>query len=585
MSDKIRDKTDYTLGIDFGTTNSKMAYWFLDEPSIIHDNDGEINIPSVVYFKENDSILVGKEAKKNLIAFPDRTVYSVKRKMGTKYRFHIDNNKYPPEYIGALIFRELLSIAKAQTGIQFTDAVISVPANFSDGQRYAIKDAAEIAGLNVVSMINEPTAAALAYNLHEEEKKTVLIYDFGGGTFDVSVLMVEDNFFNVEASSGINKLGGDDIDERIVKYLQKIIKKECAFDINKDLKSLQIVRITAEAAKIELSSSKSALIEIPFLSTKSKGTPLAFTYEFTRDTLNDLIKDLIKKTEVPVMDVLKNSSLTLDELDDIILVGGTTKIPAVQKFIKEYFGKKPLYRLDPHEVVAMGAVITSIEDSDINVNNKIPLVEISDVLPHSFGIRVFPNNVKKIIEKNEKLPLSRSELFSNLVSFTPELKVEVFQGEKDITVKKNFLGAFFIDVVPKPSGHNKLDVAFEVGKEFGILNVTAKDLDTDLQRTVRIEAKGRLSNREKMKWLKKVCKEKFLTVIVDDRKNKVETTVFINQSRTIADILQRLMYRKFVDSDTTLKYQLYYKSKLLKNSDKLSDFITGDSVRLEIKKL
>jgi len=585
MSDKIRGKTDYTLGIDFGTTNSKMAYWFLDEPSIIHDNDGDINIPSVVHFKDNGSILVGKEAKKNLIVFPDRTVYSVKRKMGAKYRYHIDNNKYPPEYIGALIFRELLSIAKAQTKIKFAEAVISVPANFSDGQRYAIKDAAEIAGLNVVRMINEPTAAALAYNLHEEEQKTVLIYDFGGGTFDVSVLMIEDNFFNVEASSGINRLGGDDIDERIVKYLQKIIKKECAFDITKDLKSLQIVRIAAEAAKIELSSSKSALIEIPFLSTRSNGTPIAFTYEFTRDTLNDLIKDLIKKTEAPVMDVLKDSCLSLDDLDDIILVGGTTKIPAVQKFVKEQFGKKPLFRLDPHEVVAMGAAITSIENSDVKVNNKIPLVEISDVVPHSFGIRVFPNNVEKIIEKNEKLPLSQSKLFTNLVSFTPELKVEVFQGEKDTTVKKNFLGAFFIDVIPKPSSHNKLDVAFEVGKEYGILNVTAKDLDTNLERTVRIEASGRLSNREKMKWLKKVCKEKYLTVIVDDQKNKVETTVFINQRHSITDVLQRLMYRKFIDADTSQRYQLYYKNKLLKNTDKLSDFTIGDSLHLEIKKL
>lgn len=584
MSDKIRNGMNFRLGIDFGTTNSKMAYWFLDEPCIIHDNNGEVNIPSVVYFKEGDSILVGKDAKKNLIVFPDRTVYSVKRKMGTKFRYHIDNTKYPPEYIGALIFRELRSIAKAQTGFEFTEAAISVPANFSDGQRYAIKDAAEIAGLNVVRMINEPTAAALSYGLHEGGRKTVLIYDFGGGTFDVSVLTIEENFFNVEASNGINKLGGDDIDERIVKYLQNIIKKEFTFDIKKDLKSLQLVRIAAEAAKIELSSSKTTLIEIPFLKTRSDGTPIAFTHEFTRETLNRLIKDLIEKTEKPVIDVLKSSCLTLDDLDDIILVGGTTKIPAVRKFIKERFGKKPLFRLDPHEVVAIGAAITTIEDYNVKVNNAVPLVDISDVISHSFGIRVFPNNIEKIITKNEKIPMSRSKLFTNLISFTPELKIEVFQGENEITVKRNLLGAFIIDVVPKPSGYNKLEVNFEVGKEYGILNVNAKDLDTGLERTVRIEAKGRLSNKEKMKWIEKTCNEKYITIVVIDPKSKIETTLFINQKRTIADVLQRLMERNFINSSTKHQLQLYHKKKLLKSTETLSDFITGDFAHIEIKK-
>jgi len=584
MSDKIINETNFRLGIDFGTTNSKMAYWFLDEPCIIHDNNGDVNIPSVVYFKEGDSILVGKDAKKNLIVFPDRTVYSVKRKMGTKFRYHIDNIKYPPEYIGALIFRELRSVAKAQTGFEFTEAAISVPANFSDGQRYAIKDAAEIAGLNVVRMINEPTAAALSYGLHEGGRKTVLIYDFGGGTFDVSVLTIEENFFNVEASNGINKLGGDDIDERIVKYLQKIIKKECVFDIKKDLKSLQLVRIAAEAAKIELSSSKTTLIEIPFLKTRSDGTPIAFTHEFTREILNSLIKDLIEKTEKPVIDVLKSSCLTLDDLDDIILVGGTTKIPAVRMFIRERFGKKPLFRLDPHEVVAIGAAITTIEDYNVKENNAVPLVDISDVIPHSFGIRVFPNNIEKIITKNEKIPISRSKLFTNLISFTPELKIEAFQGENEITVKRNLLGAFIIDVVPKPSGYNKLEVNFEVGKEYGILNVNAKDLDTGLERTVRIEAKGRLSNQEKMKWIEKTCNEKYLTIVVIDPKSKIETTLFINQKRTVADVLRRLMERNFINSGKKHQFQLYHKKKLLKSTKTLSDFITGEFAHIEIKK-
>ncbi len=583
MPDKTVAGKNFKIGIDFGTTNSKMAYWFLDEPCIIYDNDREINIPSVVYFKEDGTILIGKDAKKNLILFPDKIVYSVKRKMGVKHRYHIDNNSYPPEYIGGLIFRELRSIAKAQTGIEFNEAVISVPANFSDGQRYAIKDAAEIAGLNVVRMINEPTAAAIAYGLHEGEKKTILVYDFGGGTFDVSVLIVEDNFFNVEASSGINKLGGDDIDERIVKYLQDIIKKECAIEIQKDLKSLQLVRIAAEAAKIELSTSKTTLIEIPFLNTKSDGMPIAFKHELSRDTLNGLIKDLIEETEKPVMNVLESSCLTLDDLDDIILVGGTTKIPAIREFIKERFGKKPQYGLDPYEVVAIGAAITTIENFDTKVQNKIPQIEISDVVPHSFGIRVFPNNVEKIIEKNEKIPISHSKIFTNLVAFTPELKVEAYQGENETIVKKDYLGAFLIDVPPKPSGCNKLDVNFEVGKEYGILKVCAKDLDTGLLRTVRLEAKGRLSNQEKMKWLKRVCNEKFISIIISDQKQKTESTLFINQKHTIDHILQSLISRKYISSDTKQHPQLYYKNRLLKKEERLSDFITGEHVRFKIK--
>jgi molecular chaperone DnaK len=581
MSDK--SETHFRIGIDFGTTNSKIAYWFLDEPCVIYDDDKEINTPSVVYFKEDGTILVGKDAKKNLILYPERTVYSVKRKMGIKHRYHIDNNSYPPEYIGALIFRELLSIAKKQTGIEFNEAVISVPANFSDGQRYAIKDAAEIAGLNVVRMINEPTAAALAYGLHEEEKKIILVYDFGGGTFDVSVLIVEENFFNVEASSGINKLGGDDIDERIVKYLQDIIKKEHAIDIQKDLKSLQLVRTAAEAAKIELSTSKSTFVEIPFLKTKSDGTPIGFRHELNRDTLNGLIKDLIEETEKPVKNILKNACLTLDDLDDIILVGGTTKIPAVRDFIKERFEKEPQYGLDPHEVVAIGAAITTIEGFDIKEQNKVPPIEISDVIPHSFGVRVFPNDIEKIIHKNEKIPISRSKPFTNFVPFTPELKVEAYQGEYEIAVKKNFLGSFLIEVPPKPSGYNKLNVNFEVGKEYGILNVSAKDMDTGLERRVRLEAKGRLSNQQKMMWIKRISDENFVSVIISDEKQKIETTLFINQQQTIAHILQNLMYRKFISPDSKQNPTLYFKNQLLKNEQRLADFTSKDYVRFEIK--
>ena len=583
FNDKSINETRRRIGIDFGTSNSKFAYWYLDSPKIIQDQEGDINVPSVVYFKNEDEILVGKDAKKNLILFPDRTIYSVKRKMGSKYWYQIDGQKYPPEYIGALIFQKLLSIAKMQTGFEFYEAAISVPANFSDGQRYAIKDAAEIAGLNVVRMINEPTAAALAYGLNKNEKKTVLVYDFGGGTFDVTVLTIDKDFFNIEASTGINKLGGDDIDEILVDHLKKIILKECKLDLKKDLKALQIVRLAAEAAKIELSSSKTALINIPFLNANSKGNPIAFTHELTRDTFNSLIKDIIEKTEKPIRDVLESSCLSLEDLDDIILVGGTTKIPAIQEFIKKLFGKSPLINLDPHAVIALGAAITTIEDIDIKENIKIPSIDISDVVPHSFGIRVFPNIVERIIEKNEKIPIMRSKIFTNIAPYTPELEVEVFQGENEITLKKNFLGAFFIDVAPKPSFKNKLEVNFELGKEFGILNVNAKDLDTGLERTVRIEAKGRLSNKEKMKWLKKTCKDNFLTVVVNNNSSKIETSLLINEKRTVADVLHHLLQKNFINSEKKDLYQLYYKNRLLKSEEMLSDLNIQTFARFQLR--
>nr|MDO8116070.1 Hsp70 family protein [Candidatus Sigynarchaeota archaeon] len=577
---------DYCLGIDFGTTNSKMAYWFLETPTIIKDNLGNVNIPSVVHFKEDGTILVGDEAKQCLIPFPGRTIASVKRKMGTRHDYSIDDEKYPPEYVGALIFRKLMHVAKEQTGIEFKNVVISVPANYTDAQRYAIKDAAEIAGFNVKRMINEPTAAALAYGMQEasSKQKTVLIYDFGGGTFDVSILTVDGMFFNVEASSGINKCGGDDIDEKLVRYLGNIIRKDLGIEIDSNLKILQEIRTAAERAKIELSCSESANISIPFLSEKQDGSIVAFTHTLTRKILDGLISTLIQSTKQPVLDVIKFAGLTMDQIDDVILVGGTTKIPAVREFVHNLFKKVPLSGLDPHEVVALGAAITSAEGNNVVSGTKNEPIEISDVASHSFGVHVFPYDVEKIIEKNEKLPLRHSKLFSNYVDYTDVLDIEVFEGEEKTTKKENRLGSFLIDVVPKPSGCNKIEVSFNIGVEHGILDVTAKDLDTGLEKSVRLETRSRLTGPEKKKWIDRMHGGGYTTVIVHDKVQKTEITFYIDQRRPVFDILQRLQERKMLAGDKSDRKALFYKKNILQGQEKLADFITDtNEIRLDLK--
>jgi len=586
----------YCLGIDFGTTNSKLAYWFLEQPTIIRDNVGNVNVPSVVHFKDDGTVVVGQQAKENLIPFPERTIASVKRKMGSRHQYELGGEKYPPEYVGAIIFRHLMEIARTQTGIEFIDAVVSVPANFSDAQRCAIKDAAEIAGLNVTRMVNEPTAAALAYGLEtaEGEKKTILIYDFGGGTFDVSILTVSGHFFNVEASGGIQKCGGDDIDALLTHHLGALIQKQHKVDINQDLRALQAVRAAAERAKIELSEVERVTINVPFLSTSTRGgDPIAFSCDITRATLNSLIGDLIQSTKTPVRDVLERAGLTFADLDEVILVGGTTKIPAVQVFVKELTGKTPLCHLDPHEVVAMGAAVASVEGSKLTLDqaakgvmtSEVEPLEISDVVAHSFGIHVFPEDVEKIVEKNEKLPVRRAKPFTNVCPYTPELEIEVYEGENITTMSANRLGAFFINVPPRPAGSNQVEVTFEIGTEYGILDVTAKDVETGNERKVRIESKSRLTNQEKLRWAQKLRSEQVLTVVVYDEARKVETSLFLDPNRTICDVMQHLQQRRFIPATETSQFLLYYAKRKLQGQETLSEIASENEVCLSLRRV
>jgi molecular chaperone DnaK len=441
--------------------------------------------PSIVYFKSENEVIVGEPAKRNLIVHPERTVSSIKREMGTDFKKKIGRYKFPPEYIGACIFKKLADDAQKRTGKRFVDAVVSVPANYSDSQRQSIKDAAEIAGLHVLRMINEPTAAALAYGIREDRDRKVLIYDFGGGTFDVSILSVASGFFDVDTSAGEHRLGGDDIDACIEEYVGKRLYGQFGVDVKKDLALHATLREASEEAKIALSSVDSTTINIPFVAANKP----PFSMVLTRAQLNSMISDLIERTKKPVEQALNDASLEKSEIDDILLVGGTTLIPAVREFVTQYFGKEPL-KGDPYEAVALGAAIAGTEfiaEKSRTAKN----IEISDVISSSLGVEIADGTISKIIERNTKIPIVRTRNYTNAMDFVDKVVIPVYQGEGEHPEENEFLGEFWISIEPMPWHQNKIEVTFEVGKEFGILNVTAKDTDSGNQRTVKLEARSR----------------------------------------------------------------------------------------------
>jgi len=522
------------LGIDFGTTNSKMAYILLDEPVMIENSEGKKITPSIVYFKNEDEVAVGEMAKRNLIVNPENTVSSIKREMGSDFKKKIGRHKFPPEYIGAHIFKKLADDAEKQIGKKFTEAVVSVPANYSDGQRQAIKDAAEIAGINILRLINEPTAAALAYGIREDRDRRVLVYDFGGGTFDVSILSVSSGFFDVDSSAGEHKLGGDDIDARIEEHVSKKLYGQMGIDVKKDLALHATLREASEEAKIALSTSESTTINIPFVAANKP----PFSMVLTRIELNRMITDLIERTRKPIEQALEDASLNKNEIDDILLVGGTTLIPAVREFVTQYFGKEPL-KGDPYEAVALGAAVASMEYGK-EKSNKTKNIEISDVISSSLGIYVADGTITKILDRNTKIPIARTRNFTNAGDFTDEVIVKVFQGEGETPDECEHLGDFWISVEPVPKHQDMIDVTFEVGKEFGILHVTAIEKISGSKRSVKMEARSRLSKKEKSKWMKKMLDMESIEVNVENIETRDTLTLYLNPTQTIWDIKKEL---------------------------------------------
>jgi molecular chaperone DnaK len=561
------------LGIDFGTTNSKMAYILLDEPVMIENSEGKKITPSIVYFKNEDEVAVGEMAKRNLIVNPENTISSIKREMGTDFKKKIGRLKFPPEYIGAHIFKKLAEDAEKQIGKKFNEAVVSVPANYSDGQRQAIKDAAEIAGINILRLINEPTAAALAYGIREDGDKRVLVYDFGGGTFDVSILSVSSGFFDVDSSAGEHKLGGDDIDARIEEHVSKRLFEQMGIDVKKDLALHATLREASEEAKIALSTLESTTINIPFVAANKP----PFNMVLTRIELNRMITDLIERTRKPIEQALDDASLDKNDIDDILLVGGTTLIPAVREFVTQYFGKEPL-KGDPYEAVALGAAVASMEYGK-EKSNKTKNIEISDVISSSLGVFVADGTITKILERNTKIPIARTRNFTNAGDFTDEVIIKVFQGEGNTPEECEHLGDFWISVEPLPAHSDRVDVTFEVGKEFGILHVTAIEKISGSKRNVKMEARSRLSKKEKSKFMKKMLDMESIEVNVENIKNRDTLTLYLNPTQSIWDIKKELKEIGLMDDNDFI----FFDDIELQDEEKISKTKITQGSTLEIR--
>jgi molecular chaperone DnaK len=480
-----------TVGIDLGTTNSVVAVLEGGEPTVIPNAEGSRTTPSVVGFTKTGERLVGSSAKRQAVVNPERTIMSIKRKMGSNEKVAIDGTNYTPEQISAMILQKLKADAEAYLGDKVDKAVITVPAYFNDAQRTATKDAGKIAGLEVLRIINEPTAASLAYGLDRKKNETIVVYDLGGGTFDVSVLDVGDGVFEVRSTAGDTRLGGDDFDQRIVDYIADEFKKDQGIDLRKDKQAMQRLREAAEKAKIELSNVVQTTINLPFITADSEG-PKHLDLNLTRAKFEDMTRDLVQRTEGPFKRALSDASLDPKDIDEIILVGGSTRIPAIQDLVKKLGGgKEPNRSVNPDEVVAVGAAIQAGV-----LGGEVKDIVLLDVTPLSLGIQTLNDVFTKLIDRNTTIPTRKSETFSTAADGQTAVDVVVYQGERGIASQNKLLGRFQLSgIPPAPRGVPQIEVTFDIDAN-GIVNVSAKDRATNREQRITISGAGTLDKSE-----------------------------------------------------------------------------------------
>ncbi len=479
------------IGIDLGTTNSCVAVIEGGEPVVIPNAEGSRTTPSVVAFGKTGERLVGQVAKRQAITNPDRTVSSIKRQMGSDYKVKVDDKKYTPQEISAMILQKLKTDAEAYLGEKVTEAVITVPAYFTDSQRQATKDAGKIAGLDVKRIINEPTAAALAYGIDKENDQKVMVYDLGGGTFDVSIIEMGDGVQEVLATAGNNRLGGDDFDQRIIDWIADEFKKSEGVDLRGDKMAMQRLKEAAEKAKIELSNVTTSTINLPFIGLNSDGTPLNLEMTLTRAKFNELTADLVEATMGPVRQAISDSGLKTSDLHKILMVGGSSRIPAVQEAVKKYTGIDPFKGINPDECVAIGAAI----QGGVLAGDVKGLL-LLDVTPLSLGIETMGGINTKIIDRNTTIPVKKSQIFSTAVDNQPSVEVHVLQGERDFAKDNKTLGVFHLDgIMPAPRGVPQIEVTFDIDAN-GIVHVSAKDLGTGKEQSISITSSSNMSKED-----------------------------------------------------------------------------------------